>query len=214
MSNEMHVFEAAGLGKAPYKYLGVEVLRGPITVQSVNGCVVQIGAPGQPMGCCQYCSTGIAYLFWLESTDGRKFYVGSDCIYKSGDVGLKRIIEPIVAQHNKEIRDSRANLLLDMFKKQQSADPTFPASFHITDKPHPNFYYARQGKTLGDYNMWAFMHTGFLGRSRMARKFLLDAGVALPDNKRKRGHRPEGFVPVEYTIPGLFGGVRIIDLGD
>src|ERR1019366_8550255 len=122
----VHLFETAGLGKAPYKYLGCEVLRGPLTLPDGT----QVGSFGQPMGSCCYCSTGIAYLFWLESTDGRKFFVGSDCIYKSGDAGLKHIIDPIVAQHNKEIRDSRARRLLDLFADRQKEYADFPAAFH------------------------------------------------------------------------------------
>ena len=66
MQTATHIFETAGLGKAPYKYIGC--------IKLSSGC--------------QYCGTGILYQFWLLSSDGKKFYVGSDCIEKSGDSGL------------------------------------------------------------------------------------------------------------------------------
>jgi hypothetical protein len=209
----VHVFEAAGLGQAPYKFRGVQVLRGPITIEQHNGVTVQVGAPGQPMGCCQYCSTNIAYLFWLESADGKKFYVGSDCIYKSGDVGLKITIDPIVAKHEKELRDSRATLLIDMFKKHVAVNGK-PASFLRTE-PHPNYWRAQRGETVGNYNEWCFNHAGLVKQAAMARKMLTDAGVDIPNNKQKKRMKPQaGQVPVIYEIPGMFGGIRIIDLGD
>jgi hypothetical protein len=209
----MHVFEQAGLGQAPYKFKGVEQLRGPITLEQHNGVTVQVGAPGQPMGCCQYCSTNIAWLFWLESADGKIFYVGSDCIYKSGDVGLKAIIDPILAKHEKELRDSRNKLLLDMFNNFV-AEHGKPTPWTLTT-PHPNYYRARLGETVGNYNEWVFKHAGTVKQAAMARKMLTEAGVDIPNNKMKKRMKPQaGQVAREFTIPGMFGGIKIIDIGD
>lgn len=93
MTNAQHVFERAGLGLAPYKFLGMEEKRGPIVTELGGGIRQMVGSPGQPMGCCQYCSTGIAYCYWLQSADGKKFYVGSECILKSGDAGLRKVVK-------------------------------------------------------------------------------------------------------------------------
>lgn len=89
MSNQVHVFEKAGLGLAPFRFIGMEERRGPLPMPGGGFA----GAPGQPMGCCQYCSTGIAYCYWLQSADGKKFYVGSECILKSGDAGLRQVVK-------------------------------------------------------------------------------------------------------------------------
>jgi len=209
----MHVFEQANLGKAPYKFMGVEQLRGPITIEEHNGVRVQVGAPGQPMGCCQYCSTNIAWLFWLKSADNKIFYVGSDCIYKSGDVGLKNIIDPIIAKHEKELRDTRNKFLLDLFN-QFVAENGKPSAWLETGA-HPNYWRAQQGETVGSYNEWVFKHAGTVKQAAMARKMLLAAGVEIPDNKRKKQMKAhEGQVKREFTIPGMFGGIKIIDIGD
>jgi len=84
----VHVFEAEGLRKAPYTFLGIQLMVGPIT--RADGS--QIGSPGQPMGTCQFCGTGIKDCYFLRSADGREFYVGCDCIRKSGDKGLLRVV--------------------------------------------------------------------------------------------------------------------------
>jgi hypothetical protein len=209
-ATQIHVFEKAGLGKSPYKYLGCEVARGPIQMPGGGTC----GAPGQPMGACQYCSTGIAYLFWLESADGKKFYVGSDCIFKSGDAGLQRIIAPLVAQHNKEIRDARSTVLINLFTDYLSKNPTY---WQDDKRPHPFAWAAAQGKTHGDYNRFCNEHSGISSKARLARQFLIAANVPLPVlrvAKAKTTTTKSTAKPIERTVPGMFGGIRIIDMGD
>lgn len=74
----VHVFERAGLGIAPYEFLGVQKM-------AYQACQ---GAPVQPGTSCHYCGMGIMYAYQLKSSDGKKFHVGCDCIAKSGDAGL------------------------------------------------------------------------------------------------------------------------------
>lgn len=75
-----HVFEAAGLGKAPFRCVGVV----EVTYQACPG------APIQPGGSCDYCGTGISIHCKIKSADGKEFKVGSDCVRKTGDAGLLR----------------------------------------------------------------------------------------------------------------------------
>lgn len=91
--SDIHVFEAAGLGKAPFRVLGVECKVGPIRYER-NGVEVQVGSPGQPMGCCAYCFTGIMECWSIRSADGKVFDVGCECVRKTGDAGLKRGMAP------------------------------------------------------------------------------------------------------------------------
>ena len=81
----VHCFEESGLGVAPYKYLYCE---------DMGKCATS----------CQYCCTGIRYKHWLLSTDGKEFFVGSDCIYKSGDAGL---IDIVKRAKNEKAREAR-----------------------------------------------------------------------------------------------------------
>ena len=94
MSEKVHVFEAAGLGKAPFAFVGWYEDRGP----KVMGDGYTVGAPGQPMGTCEYCGTGIAICCQVQSSDGRTFVVGSDCVAKTGDAGLKKKVDELKAE--------------------------------------------------------------------------------------------------------------------
>lgn len=70
MTQATHIFEAANLGTAPFTFLGhADRGRGNLT-----GCA--------------YCGTAIRHEFLIAGSDDRKFVVGSECVYKTGDAGL------------------------------------------------------------------------------------------------------------------------------
>lgn len=75
-----HVFERAGFGKAPFRLVAVR----EETYQSHHS------APVQPAGTCDYCQNGILIVCIIRSSDGHYAGVGSDCIRKHGDAGLRR----------------------------------------------------------------------------------------------------------------------------
>lgn len=65
---DIHPFERAGLGIAPFRCTGVE--------EKVYGPC------NQPAGTCDYCGNGIKYVYHVRSSDGKEFGVGCDCIRK------------------------------------------------------------------------------------------------------------------------------------
>lgn len=83
MSETIHVFEEAGLGRAPFKYLG---------------CI------DERHQSCDYCGHEIRYNYMLESSDGRYCKVGSECILKAGDAGL---IEKVTLERRRREREKR-----------------------------------------------------------------------------------------------------------
>lgn len=88
MADLIHLFELANLGKAPFSLSHVEELsRG---------------------GSCDFCGTGIRWAFWLNSTDGRRFKVGCDCIHKSGDRGLIDLAERERKERARAARHAKA----------------------------------------------------------------------------------------------------------
>lgn len=155
-----HLFETAGLGQAPFKFLGVNV----------------------ESSSCQYCATAIMFQFWLESADGKKFYVGSDCIFKSGDAGLRRIIEPIIAKHQKELKDKREAEVISTFEGHLKMTPDY---WKQDNGPHPYAFYAEQGKTMGDYKKFCYEHAGQSTKAKVARQALIGLGVLKPTRKSK-----------------------------
>lgn len=74
----MHVFERAGLGKAPFRISGFS--------ESVFQATPD--APRQPGTICDYCGTGIMLVCHITASDGRAFKVGCNCVEKTGDSGL------------------------------------------------------------------------------------------------------------------------------
>jgi hypothetical protein len=73
-----HVFEKAGLGRAPFKVVGCFELKWQ----------AHPGAPVRAGGSCDYCGNAIMYAARIKSADGRTFKVGSDCVARTGDAGL------------------------------------------------------------------------------------------------------------------------------
>lgn len=71
----IHPFEKAGLGKAPFRCIGVEEM-----VFTMPDGYSKAG------GSCQYCGTGIRWAFQIKSSDGAHFHVGCDCVEKTGIV--------------------------------------------------------------------------------------------------------------------------------
>jgi hypothetical protein len=81
MTDTTHKFTEAGLGKAPFAFLGV----------------------GESAGTsCDFCGTGIRNTFHLRAADGRISKVGSECIHKHGDAGLIDIAKEAVNARRRE----------------------------------------------------------------------------------------------------------------
>lgn len=95
----LHVFEKANLGKAPFRCVGVEK-------KMYQACV---GAPIQPGGMCDYCGNGIMFCFRIKSSDGKSFVVGSECVLRTGDAGLKKTVAAEQRKLNREKAAAKAN---------------------------------------------------------------------------------------------------------
>ncbi len=153
-----HMFELAGLGTAPFRFVGVEEKRGPIRyTDKTTGLEMEVGAPGQPMGTCDYCGQGIAICCTVKSADGKTFIVGSDCIAKVGDAGLKKLVDSKVRQRaktNEELRIENVRNLL--------ADETVRAT--LSELPSPSKF-----GTLLTWAEWMMKNAGHSGRMRVVR---------------------------------------------
>lgn len=105
----IHRFERAGLGKAPFRVKGY----GREVYQAIPG---DPSCPLQPGTSCDYCGTGIMDVAYVESSDGKRFKVGCDCVVKVGDAGLVRAIKNS-PEYRKMQRDKR--VALDARKKDE-----------------------------------------------------------------------------------------------
>ena len=104
----MHKFEAAGLGKAPYRLVGNYLSY----YQAIPG---DPNCPMQPGTSCDYCSMAIADVYRVESADGREFKLGCDCVNKIGDKGLMRQVNRIKRQRQVEREKARLEAFIEAF---------------------------------------------------------------------------------------------------
>lgn len=168
-----HVFEAAGLGIAPFSFVGVETRRGPIKMMQLaydgkTMIEVDVGAPGQPMGTCDYCGTGIADCYMIRSADGKNSIVGCECVSKTGDRGLKIAIERAKKELNREKNAAKKNANIENLRSLLSDDSIVSSLLAIA---HPSEKMAARGFSRLDWAHFMLEQAGDAGR-RTAIKFI------------------------------------------
>ena len=152
-----HPFEQRGLGQAPFRYVGIEaqeMSHGVRVLGSVGGCEVTT----KPGGTCAYCGQYIVNMFNVESADGQRFHVGSDCIRKV-DATLAAAIAPAIKQRKRDRDNARI----------AAAKAALPQAASLRNKPHPNAKLAADGRTLADWCAYMFKHAGTSGSLRAAK---------------------------------------------
>jgi hypothetical protein len=156
---KIHKFEAAGLGKAPFRFVGMNV-------NTYQACA---GAPIQAGGSCDYCGTGIMYEFRIRSTDGKESVVGCDCINKVGDMGLKRMVETS-PEYRKWEAEKKAAKTQATIEELKALITTHEEAMQV--KAHPMGFTDRTtGKplTYRDYVTWMYNHCGHAGRTSLVK---------------------------------------------
>jgi hypothetical protein len=141
-----HRFELAGLGKAPFRFTGMAEK----THQACHG------APILPGSTCDYCGTCIRYEFWCKSSDDKAFKVGCDCIHKVDDAGLVRQISAAERQLRDQKNAAAKAKKADKTKARVDAAVAKLPSVRtiLSGQPHPNAYFAGEGRTLLHYVTW------------------------------------------------------------
>lgn len=166
----MHLFERAGLGKAPFQCVGYE--------RKVY--VACQGAPAQPGGTCDFCGAGIMDAFVIRSADAKRFVVGCDCVNKTGDSGLIKGYKstPEYRKLQRERRQAKAcavhKELSELVNEKREA---------LRALPSPNEY----NSSLYGWAQWMLDHCGDSGRSQVLRSLkAILAGERVFD--QDRGH--------------------------
>ena len=107
------------------------------------------------MGSCDFCGQGIADCYQIRSSDGRNFIVGSSCVNKTGDRGLRRGVN----KHKVEIRhqrdDARIAAALELFES-----PGVEQILRATRRGNGDLY---------SWASWMFRHAGRTGKVKVAR---------------------------------------------
>lgn len=149
-----HAFEVAGLGLAPFKFVGA----------SENRITYPDGS-SKAGGCCDYCFTGIALECHVQSSDGKRFKVGCNCIEKVGDSGLMKAYktspEYRAIQRAKVAAKNKA-----VFDALQSTIAANEA--RLSAMPHPRGFTDRAtgaALTMLDQVKWLLNNCGASGRA-------------------------------------------------
>jgi hypothetical protein len=159
----IHAFEKAGLGQAPFRLVGFREERGPKIISQHGGVTLTAGAPGQPMGSCRFCGTGIANVFEILSADGKHFDVGSECVHKVGDAGLKKAVNKKLRTLQKANEARRIERAIERLGHDQELQG------QLCKMPHPLKWHADAGKTRFDWAMFMFMCAGHAGKLKVTR---------------------------------------------
>lgn len=163
----VHPFERAGLGKAPFRFIGVEVRRGPMPILDANGrpTGAMAGSPGQPMGTCSYCGQGIAECCFIKSADGNVFMVGNVCVGKTRDKRLSTETERAVRKMRKESKTAALKVRVEATWKALDESPELREKIAASG-PHPNPFFAERGATMLDYVAFLLEKGGEAGRAK------------------------------------------------
>ena len=164
----LHPFEEAGLGKAPFKFVGHERRVGPIDLGEGRS----VGAPGQPMGTCDHCGMGIADCYHVESSDGKRFVVGCQCIeklYNSKNRTTRDLHRDPAYREFKKEKNRIATARRHAREKQKIAEGKEWAEAHeaeLKKLPNPN----REGESRWDQYIWFMKNAGNAGCIRLLKR--------------------------------------------
>ena len=155
----MHVFEKAGLGRAPFKFVGAQ----KVTYQACPG------APIQPGGSCDFCGTGISWWCWVKDADGKRFKVGCECVERTtGSRSIAKEAKSAISREKAKERDRRDHERINRAKELLPA-----MSDYLRGLPHSKPYFADKGMTKLDEIEWFFANAGNKG-CLWAAKYLED----------------------------------------
>ena len=165
-ATETHVFEKAGLGKAPFKYIGFSELS-ERRVTDAQGFTHHIAAGGS----CDYCGAAIHYAMWIQDANGKRFKVGCDCVEKTGAKGIKKHVAAAKKQQAKAAREkAKAKEVVRIAAAQENYK--MHRNIFVSEL-HPKRLIDRatcRPLSLYDYFNWIFANAGHTGKLKATRQ--------------------------------------------
>ena len=152
----IHPFEKAGLGKAPFKFVGMREI-----------AFVIPGVMNKAGGSCDYCGTGIRWACDIVGADGKRFKVGTDCVRKVHAKGTPLLNEMELAMKNAKaaVAAKKAAVAAEkLAARVKVAETKLEAAPELLKgAPHP---FGFGGKTLRDYVEFLLRFGGAAGRTK------------------------------------------------
>lgn len=163
-TNTVHAFEKAGLGKAPFRFVGAiqqDLCYGEAILNRAEFERTGIAITTKPGGSCDFCGQYIVNMYQIESSDGRRFKVGCDCVEKTGDAGLCRK----VAEHRRKSARAKRVAKADAVRGSIAAILSSSANRKaLRAAPHPRGF---AGQTALDNVRWMLKNAGAAGRAKL-----------------------------------------------
>jgi hypothetical protein len=166
-ASNTHPFEARGLGKAPFEFVGMaaqDLLYGKVILNRAEYERTGVAVTTKPGGTCAYCGTFILNMFNIKSSDGNKFHVGCECVNKTGDTKL--IVAATAAKRVRDRKVRKARAVRVESNLEEILSNTDSRS-KLSAVPHPNAGIAAKGKTLLDYAEWMLAHSRDSGKAKL-----------------------------------------------
>jgi hypothetical protein len=173
MTNAIHPFERAGLGKAPFRCVG-------FYESKYQACQ---GAPIQPGSSCDYCSQGIMNVFRIKGADGKEFKVGCDCVAKTTDACAKTDAERAARALQTQVNRIKT-AALNARKDEQIAAALAKLVAYRDALADETVEIKGVRRNLIERLDWIFAHAGRAGK--VAAVKMLDAAVADLEARRAR----------------------------
>lgn len=159
----LHPFEEAGLGHAPFRFVGFEVRK----FSPVPG----ITLPGSS---CAYCGQAIVNCCTVRDADGRHFIVGPDCVRRTLEgvdttlaLDVRRALNDVRRAQREEQRVARHTRLMQRVASARATLDAMPEL--LTNAPHPFYDRAQRGETLRSWALWMLANAGDSGMAEACR---------------------------------------------
>lgn len=163
----VHPFERAGLGKAPFRCVGMYESK----YQAIPG---DPSCPIQPGSMCDYCANGIMNVFRIKSADGKEFKVGCDCVARTSDACAKTDAERVARELRTQV--NRLKTAAANARKDERIAAAL-ARFEANAERLKAMTVSRMGmggasyeRCAYEYLQWMFTHSGRTGKIKAAKQ--------------------------------------------
>jgi hypothetical protein len=160
-ASTIHPFELAGLGKAPFRYIGA--VEQPVTSTGtvVIGVYRGVQVETSDGGTCDHCGAGIINMFRVQSSDGNIFKVGCDCLKKVD------IVNPATLKADvKRAKEAKIDARIANARKLLETEAVRSA---LASKPHHQPWAQAKGLTMLDCVEWLLANAGRTGKTDAAK---------------------------------------------
>lgn len=157
-AEKAHPFELAGLGLAPFRCVGVASIPSPSMAEQ-NPAAYQNAMRDMPrgygIGSCAFCGMPLIHNFLINSADGHKFVVGSECVAKTRDKGLGQVVKVQIARMRREANRAKVAAEREANRKKWLEDNAERLAAEAAERDAREA--ARQIELANTRSKWEFM---------------------------------------------------------